>query len=77
MILVTSVQKLRRLFRKGICFTSAWECEGPCPDFIKSPSVCFKCDDIKYIVFISLRKFNDLKIKLEEDERDADVKISE
>ncbi len=66
MQIVTTVQKLNKLFRKGIKDIASWDKRGPCPEFLETSAVRFNCDGEDFIIFIKFEKFQDLKKVFEE-----------
>ncbi len=52
MKLVTSKRQLRKIAKGEIL--QAWDGEGPCPFFFKTPAVVIKFKNTEYIVFTTL-----------------------
>lgn len=61
MQLVTTIQRLNKLFRKGVKDISSWDRRGPCPEFLEAAAVHFNCDGEDFIIFINFEKFKGLK----------------
>ena len=61
MQLVTTIQRLNKLFRKGIKDVASWDRRGPCPEFLEAAAVRFNCNDKDFIIFINFEKFKELK----------------